>query len=104
MDIDELPGSFLLVTLGCDHGTLTLSPAAGLRFVSGDINPWAGEVSFDGVASFVAGLRTANEALGGMTYLPHRDWNGNDTLTVSADDRGWSTEVIGTADASLAKL
>lgn len=104
VDIDELPGSFLLVTLGCDHGTLTLSPAAGLRFVSGDTDMWAGEVSFDGVASFFAGLSTANEALGGITYRPNRDWNGNDTLTVSADDRGWSTEVISTADASLAKI
>lgn len=54
---------------------------------------WAGEVSFDGVASFYAGLSIANDALGGMTYRPNRDWNGNDTLTVAADDRGWSTEV-----------
>lgn len=93
VDIDELPGSFILVTLGCDHGTLTLSPAAGLRFVSGDTDVWAGEASFDGEASFLAALSTANEALGGITYRPNRDWNGNDTLTVSADDRGWSTEV-----------
>ncbi len=94
MDIDELAESFILVTLGCDHGTLTLSPAAGLRFISGETTLWAGEVSFDGVASFYAGLSTANGALGSMTYRPNRDWNGNDTLTVSADDRGWSTDEV----------
>ena len=93
MDIDELSESFILVTLGCEHGTLTLSPVAGLRFISGDTSVWAGEVSFDGMASFYAGLSTANGALGSMTYRPNVDWNGNDTLTVSADDRGWSTEV-----------
>lgn len=93
MDINEHAGSFILVTLGCDHGTLTLSPAAGLRFISGDTSVWLGEVSFDGVASFYADLSIANAALGGMTYRPNRDWNGNDTLTVAADDRGWSTEV-----------
>lgn len=104
MDIDELPGSFILVTLGCEHGTLTLSPAAGLRFVSGDTTVWAGEASFDGSASFFASLTTANEALGGMTYRPHMDWNGNDTLTVSADDRGWSTEVSNTEGVPLARI
>lgn len=102
MDIDEIPRSFVLVTLGCDHGTLALSPAAGLRFIAGDTTVWAGEVSFDGVASFFSGLAAANEALGGMTYRPHMDWNGNDTLTVSADDRGWSTEVSTAAGASWA--
>lgn len=96
VDINEHVGSFILVTLGCDHGTLTLSPAAGLRFISGETSVWAGEVSFDGVASFSAGLSIANEALGGMSYRPNRDWNGNDTLTVAADDRGWSTEVSST--------
>lgn len=93
MDVNEHAGSFILVTLGCEHGTLTLSPAAGLRFVSGDTHFWAGEVSFDGSASFFAGLSTANAALGSITYRPVRNWNGNDTLTVAADDRGWSTEV-----------
>lgn len=100
--MDELPGSFVLVALGCDHGTLTLSPAASLRFVAGDTDVWAGEATFEGVASFLADLSTANEALGGMTYRPNDDWNGNDTLTVSADDRGWSTEVRSTSGASLA--
>lgn len=54
---------------------------------------WAGDVSFDGVASFYAGLTNANNALAGITYRPHRDWNGKDTLSVAADDRGFSTEV-----------
>lgn len=93
MDIDEHAGSFIFVTLRCDHGTLTLSPPAGLRFISGDTSVWAGEISFDGVASFYAGLSIANKALGAITYRPNRDWNGNDTLTVAADDRGWSAEV-----------
>lgn len=101
VDVNEHAGSFILVTLGCDHGTLTLSPATGLRFISGDTSVWAGEVSFDGVASFYAGLSIANEALGGITYRPNRDWNGNDTLTVAADDRGWSTEVGTTYIAAL---
>lgn len=91
----------MLVTLGCDHGTLTLSPAAGLRFISGETSAWAGEVSFGGTASFYAGLSTANGALGSMTYQPNRDWNGNDTLRVSADDRGWSTEVECSCRAGL---
>lgn len=96
VDMNEQAGSFVLVTMGCDHGTLTLSTAAGLRFVSGDTTMWAGgvnDVSFDGVASFYAGLTNANNALAGITYRPHRDWNGNDTLSVAADDRGFSTEV-----------
>ncbi|CAM9997078.1 unnamed protein product, partial [Hapterophycus canaliculatus] len=90
VDVNEHAESFIQVTLGCEHGTLTLSPAAGLRFVSGDTNLWAGDVSFEGTASFYAGLSTANGALGSITYRPERNWNGNDTLTVVADDRGWS--------------
>lgn len=93
MDVEEHVGSYILVVLSCDFGTLTLSPAAGLRFVSGETAVWAGDVSFSGTASFYAGLSTANRALGAMTYLPNKDWHGNDTLTVVADDRGWSTEV-----------
>lgn len=54
---------------------------------------WDGDVSFDGLASFYAGLDNANKALGGLTYRPHQDWNGNDTILVTADDRGWSSEV-----------
>ncbi|CAM9224808.1 unnamed protein product, partial [Ectocarpus fasciculatus] len=92
VDVDEHAGSYILVVLSCDYGTLTLSPAAGLRFVSGETDVWAGDVSFSGTASFYAGLSTANGALGAMTYLANQDWHGNDTLTVVADDRGWSTE------------
>lgn len=93
IDVKERSGSFLVVTLGCDHGTLTLSPASGLRFIAGDTTVRAGKILFDGVASFYARLDDANNALGSMTYRPHRDWNGNDTLNVAADDRGWSSEV-----------
>lgn len=103
VDLNEQEGSFVLVTMGCDHGTLTLSTAVGLRFVSGGTTAWAGgvnDVSFDGVASFYAGLTNANIALAGITYRPHRDWNGNDTLSVAADDRGFSTEVSKWHDAS----
>lgn len=56
---------------------------------------WAGDVSFDGVASFYAGLTIANNALAGMTYHPHRNWNGDDTLFVAVDDRGGTTKVSG---------
>lgn len=93
VDLDEKTESFVAVTMNCNHGTLTLSPAAGLHFISGETTMWAGDISFDGVASFYAGLTNANAALAGISYRPHRDWNGNDTLTVAADDRGWSSEV-----------
>ena len=96
VDLNEQDGSLILVTMGCSHGTLTLSPAAGLGFVSGDTSIWAGDVSFDGVASFYAGLSIANGVLASMTYRPHRNWNGDDTLFVAADDRGGTTEVRGT--------
>ena len=93
VDIDERPGSFIGVTLGCDHGSLTISPAAGLRVVSGETSMWAGDITFDGIASFHAGMAVTNKALAGITYRPHRDWNGNDTFSVAVDDRGWSAEV-----------
>ena len=96
VDLNEQDGSLILVTMGCSHGTLTLSPAAGLGFVSGDTSIWAGDVSFDGVASFYAGLSIANGVLASMTYRPHRNWNGDDTLFVAAEDRGGTTEVRGT--------
>lgn len=93
VDLNEHSGSFILVTIGCGNGMLTLSSAAGLHFVSGGTKMWGGDVSFDGFASFYSSLDNANKALGGLTYRPHQDWNGNDTISVTADDRGWSSEV-----------
>lgn len=90
--------------MGCDHGTLSLSPAAGLTFVTGDPSMWAGDVSFDGFVSFYAGLSIANAALGGITYKPHRNWNGNDKLSVAADDRGWSTDVRNTTNNTVPSI
>lgn len=101
IDLDERAESFMLLTMGCSHGTLNLSPAAGLSFVSGDTTRWAGDVSFTGVASFYAGLANANAALAGLMYRPDKHWNGNDTIFVQADDRGWSTEVGVTSVYSL---
>lgn len=53
------------------------------------------DISFDGYASFHAWMVLANIALAGITYLPDDDWNGNDTLYVAVDDRGFSAEVRG---------
>lgn len=93
MDAEESLESMLLVMLGSGHGTLTLATAAGLRFMSGQTATLFGAVSFDGSASFYTSEANANRALANLTYRPHADWHGNDTLWVTADDRGWSGEV-----------
>lgn len=96
VDIEEYPGALLLVTIGVEHGTITLSPALGVRPASGAVTFWAGDyASFDGSASFFSRLTSVNDALVGMTYRPARDWNGNDTLSVVVDDRGWTGQVTG---------
>lgn len=93
VDLAEFSGSFILVTLGCGNGTLSLSTVKGLRFVSGEPRMWSGELTFDGFAAFYAGLDDANTALAGLKYRPHEQWSGNDTIVVTADDRAWSSEV-----------
>lgn len=67
------------VTLSVTHGTLTLSGTAGLTFVTGDGTADA-TITVRGTAAAI------NAALNGMSYLPASDYNGADTLTLTAKD------------------
>lgn len=80
-DIDVVDATQLLdVTLHVNHGTLSLSQTTGLTIVEGT----------DGSASLkVQGsLADLQSAISGLTYTPDQDYNGNDSLVVTLNDRG----------------
>jgi VCBS repeat-containing protein len=76
-DVDA-NGDAETVTLAVAHGALTLASVAGLT-VSGD---GTGSVNLTGSVAAI------NAALGGLSYRPGADYNGGDTLTITATDNG----------------
>ena len=76
-DVDAL-GEDETVTLTVGHGVLTLASTAGLS-VTGD---GTGSVNLTGTVANI------NAALDGLSYSPEQDFNGADTLTITADDNG----------------
>ena len=79
VDVGETPGGEVSVTVAAASGTVTLADLVGLSSVSGD---GTGSVTLQG------SLAEVNEALDGLTYQGNLDFNGADTLTVSANDLG----------------
>jgi|GEM_PF-855504 len=80
-DIDVVDATQLLnVTLHVNHGTLSLSQITGLTIVEGA----------DGSASLKiqGSLADLQSAIAGLTYTPDQDYNGNDSLVVTLNDRG----------------
>jgi len=78
-DVEDLN---LQVTLGVSHGTLTL-PTGGLTFTTGD-------GTADASMTFTGNLTDINNALGALSYRGALDYNGADTLSISANDL-WHT-------------
>lgn len=69
------------VTLSVDHGTLTLSGAAGLTFVSGS-GANASTLTVVGTISDI------NAALDGLQFNPDRNYDGVATLRILTNDQG----------------
>jgi len=76
-DVDAGAGN-VTVTLGVTNGTLTLASTSGLT------------VSGNGTASVSATgtLADLNAALNGLTYAPNANYNGSDSLAITANDNG----------------
>ncbi len=71
------------VTLTADHGTLTLPGTAGLTFSAGD---GTGDASM----IFAGTIPAINTALNGLILTPAADFTGAASLTITADDQGFT--------------
>ncbi|QGW66406.1 autotransporter domain-containing protein [Lysobacter soli] len=69
------------VTLAVNNGTLSLSNAAGLAFLTGDGNADA-TMTFDGT------LASINAALNGLTFTPTTGYHGAASLQITTNDLG----------------
>ena len=78
ISISDDAGEVLTTTISVNNGVLTLSQMTGLTFDAGA----------DGTATMtVTGtVENINAALDGMQYDPVPDYNGGDTLTITAND------------------
>jgi hypothetical protein len=77
----HLGSNILLVTLTATQGRLTLSTSAGLSFTAGD-------GTSDTTMTFTGKLQNINAALNGLRYVPNRDYFGQATLQITANDQG----------------
>jgi hypothetical protein len=68
------------ITLGADHGDITLATTSGLTFEDGANG--SGAMVFEGTLAQVAAAMT------GLTYAPDANYFGPDTLTARIDDNG----------------
>ena len=78
-DIDAGNGT-VQVTVTAAHGRLDITALSGSSVSGGALN--------SKVFILEGTLAQLNAALATLTYMPDRDFNGNDTLTVVANDRG----------------
>ncbi len=78
IDSDEAPGD-LVVTLSVSNGVLTLADTAALTTFTGN---GTASISMTGVLSAI------NAALDGLIYRGNLDFNGTDTLNITANDQG----------------
>jgi Ca2+-binding RTX toxin-like protein len=77
-DADNLNIIGMTVTIDVLHGSIELLPKAG-TVVTGE---GTGHVTITGALNFV------NERLAYLIYIPDADYNGPDTLTITANDNG----------------
>ena len=81
-DVDNaLHPAPMRVTLGVQHGTLTLGQTTGLTFAAGD-------GTADATMTFTGTPSAVNAALASIAYRPAPNFNGTDTLTAVSDDMG----------------
>jgi VCBS repeat-containing protein len=77
LTLSDADGGDETLTLAAQNGSLTLATQAGLTGVSGD---GTHAVTFTGTSAEI------NAALNGLSYAPDGNFNGRDTLTITAND------------------
>ena len=82
-DVDS--ASLTAYTIAVTQGTLTLAQTTGLTFTTGD-------GTSDATMTFSGTVTNINAALNGLIYAPTANYNGADTLTITAND-GTTTDV-----------
>jgi hypothetical protein len=80
-DVNETDNASLRLDLSVNDGILSLSTTSGLLFSAGD--GYA-----DAAMTFTGSLDAINAAIDGMTYRGDANFYGEDTLTVTINDRG----------------
>jgi Ca2+-binding RTX toxin-like protein len=86
ISVSEPDGDALAAyTLAVSHGTLTLTQTTGLTFAAGD-------GTSDTTMTFSGTAANINAAINGLVYTSNTNYNGADTLTITADD-GTTTDV-----------
>lgn len=73
------------VTIACSHGAISLASTTGLTFAAGD-------GTADATMEFSGTLAHVNTALATLTYLGATNYNGSDTITITADDGNGGTD------------
>jgi VCBS repeat-containing protein len=92
-DVGENPTGEMRITLSAPNGTLNLATVAGLSFISGTNG--SGSMVIEGT------LAEVNAAVATLTYQGNANFNGNDTITVTVNDKGnTGTDPGNTADAN----
>ncbi|MGI8905333.1 MAG: beta strand repeat-containing protein [Candidatus Sumerlaeaceae bacterium] len=81
-DVDLGAGE-LQITLSANNGKLTLNSTAGLTFSTGD-------GTGDALIVFTGALSAINNALSSLTYLGNTGYSGPDTVSVTANDQGFT--------------
>ncbi|WPO97712.1 Ig-like domain-containing protein [Pseudomonas sp. HR96] len=79
LTVADANNDMLTVTLGVNHGALTLAQTTGLTFSSGD-------GTADGSMVMTGSASAINAALNGLIYKPSGDYNGSDSLSLSVSD------------------
>jgi ELWxxDGT repeat protein len=77
-DVDLADSAVMEVTISSAHGVISLASVTGLEF------NMMGTGTSDKIAAFRGKLSDVNRALGNLTYLNDLDWNGYDTITMTA--------------------
>ena len=75
--VSDVDGDRLTTTLSVEHGVLTLGPLKGGVSFSGNGT---------GSITLVGSQAAINLALQGLKYVPGKDYNGQDTLTINTTD------------------
>ncbi|MGE3271101.1 MAG: hypothetical protein AB7P40_20280, partial [Chloroflexota bacterium] len=78
LDIGSSP---MRISISALHGTLTLGGTSGLTFTTGD-------GTADPTIVFTGTLSNVNSALATVVYRGDPDYNGSDTITITANDQG----------------